>query len=81
MRTQAAASETTGRARSEMTRADGNYAPSSETIGRIEHLRGDGLPIVSAYLAVHPGPEGRKMLQRETDSLLHQIRPRRRGQE
>jgi peptide chain release factor subunit 1 len=58
-----------------MTRADVDYAPSAETIKRIEHLRGDGLPIVSIYLVVHPGAEGRKMLQSETDSLLHQIRP------
>ena len=36
------------------TRTDVDYAPSAETIKRIEHVRGDGLPIVSAYLAVHP---------------------------
>jgi hypothetical protein len=72
---QADASETTRRKRSEITSADVDYAPSAQTIERIEHLRGGGLPIVSAYLAVHPGPEGRKMLQSETDSLLHQIRP------
>jgi hypothetical protein len=72
---QADASETTRRERSETTRGDVDYTPSAETIERIEHLRGDGLPIVSAYLAVHPGPEGRKMLRSETDSLLHEIRP------
>jgi hypothetical protein len=69
------ASEATRRKRSEVTVADVDYAPSAETIERIEHLRGDGLPIVSAYLAVHPGPEGRKMLRSEADSLLHQVRP------
>jgi len=69
------ASEATRRKRSEVTVADVDYAPSAETIERIEHLRGNGLPIVSAYLAVHPGPEGRKMLRSEADSLLHQVRP------
>jgi peptide subunit release factor 1 (eRF1) len=69
------ASETTRRERSETIGANVDYAPSAETIERIEHLRGGGLPIVSVYLPVHPGPEGRKMLQSETDSLLHQIRP------
>jgi hypothetical protein len=59
----------------ERSRGDVDYAPSAETIERIEHLQGDGLLIVSAYLAVHPGPEGRKMLRSETDSLLHQVRP------
>jgi hypothetical protein len=72
---QADPSETTRRERSEAIRANVDYAPSAEAIERIEHLRGDGLPIVSAYLAVHPGPEGSKMLRSETDSLLHQIRP------
>ncbi|HEV7584291.1 MAG TPA: hypothetical protein VGO14_00785 [Solirubrobacteraceae bacterium] len=51
------------------------YAPSAETIRRIEGLRGDGLPIVSAYAPVPPGPEGRKLLSSELDSLLHRIRP------
>jgi len=72
---QTKASETTRRKRSELSRSGVDYAPSAETIERIEHLRGDGLPIVSLYLAVHPGPEGRKMLGSESDSLLHQIRP------
>jgi hypothetical protein len=72
---QADASDTKRRKRAEMSRTDVDYAPSAETIKRIEHLRGDGLPIVSAYLAVHPGPEGRKTLRSEADSLLHQIRP------
>ena len=73
---QADKSETTRRERSETVRASVDYAPSAETIERIEQLRGNGLPIVSAYLAVQPGPEGSKMLRSEADSLLHQIRPR-----
>jgi peptide chain release factor subunit 1 len=72
---QADTSETTRSKRSEISAAEVDYAPSAETIERIEHLRGDGLPIISAYLAVHPGPEGRKMLRSESDSLLHEIRP------
>jgi peptide chain release factor subunit 1 len=72
---QADASETKRRKRAEMTFAGVDYAPSAETIERIEQLHGDGLPIVSAYLVVQPGPEGRKMLRSETDSLLHQVRP------
>ncbi|HWW90173.1 MAG TPA: hypothetical protein VNY35_05260 [Solirubrobacteraceae bacterium] len=72
---QADASETTRRERSETVGANVDYAPSAETIERIEHLRGNGLPIVSAYLPVQPGPEGSKMLRSGADSLLHQIRP------
>jgi peptide chain release factor subunit 1 len=72
---QADVSGTRRRKRPEMTRTDVDYAPSAETIERIEHLRGDGLPIVSAYVPVNPGPEGRKMLRSQTDSMLHQIRP------
>jgi hypothetical protein len=63
------------RKRSEATRVEVDYAPSSETIRHIEGLRADGLPIVSAYLPVPPGPEGRRLLRSVTDSLLHQIRP------
>jgi nucleotide-binding universal stress UspA family protein len=63
------------RKRSKATQVDVDYAPSSETIRRIEGLRAGGLPIVSAYVPVAPGPEGRKHLRSETDSLLHQIRP------
>jgi peptide chain release factor subunit 1 len=55
--------------------AEVDYAPSAETIRRIEGLRGGGLPIVSAYAPVAPGPEGRKLLSSEVDSLLHQVRP------
>lgn len=69
------ATATSGRRRSEATHVAVDYAPSAETISHIEGLRADGLPIVSAYLPVPPGPEGRKLLQSETDSLLHQIRP------
>ncbi|MCW3028167.1 MAG: hypothetical protein JWN81_1378 [Solirubrobacterales bacterium] len=54
---------------------DVDYSPSLQTIRRIEELRADGLPIVSAYVPVVPGGEGRKLLRSETDSLLHQIRP------
>jgi peptide chain release factor subunit 1 len=72
---QADTSETTRSKRSEISSVEVDYAPSAETIERIEHLRGDGLLVVSAYLAVQPGPEGRKMLRSESDSLLHQIRP------
>jgi peptide chain release factor subunit 1 len=54
---------------------DVDYAPSAETIRRIEGLHAHGLPIVSMYVPVPPGPEGRKLLSSEIDSLLHQIRP------
>ena len=72
---QADASETKRRKRVEKELSEVDYAPSAKTIERIEHLHADGLPIVSAYLPVRPGPEGRKLLRSETDSLLHQIRP------
>jgi peptide chain release factor subunit 1 len=75
------ATATSGRKRSQATKVEVDYAPSSETIRHIEGLRADGLPIVSAYLPVPPGPEGRKLLQSEADSLLHQIRPLANDQE
>ncbi|HEY2397729.1 MAG TPA: hypothetical protein VGH78_01945 [Solirubrobacteraceae bacterium] len=62
------------RRRSE-TDVEVDYAPSAATIERIERLRAEGLPIVSLYAPVPPGPEGRKLLSSEIDSLLHQIRP------
>jgi hypothetical protein len=52
-----------------------DYAPSAATIEGIERFHADHLPVVSAYLAVPPGPEGRRKLRSEADSLLHQIRP------
>jgi peptide chain release factor subunit 1 len=52
-----------------------DYAPSAGTIERIERMRADGLPIVSAYAQVPPGPEGRRLLSSEIDSLLHEVRP------
>jgi hypothetical protein len=63
------------RSRSQAAELDVDYAPSAEKIRRIEGLRADGLPIVSAYLPVPPGPDGRRLLHSETDSLLHRIRP------
>jgi peptide chain release factor subunit 1 len=68
-------STATRRRRSEATHTEVDFTPSLARIQRIEGMRADGLPIVSACLPVPPGPEGRKLLRSETDSLLHQIRP------
>ena len=48
--------------------------PSARTLDRIERLHGEGLPVVSVYLAVHPGPDARRTLRTKADSLLHRVR-------
>ncbi|HWX95688.1 MAG TPA: hypothetical protein VNZ01_02465, partial [Solirubrobacteraceae bacterium] len=75
------ATTTAGGTRFDASEVDVDYAPSWETIRRIGGLRGDGLPIVSAYVPVQPGPEGRKLAGSETDSLLHTVRPLANGRE
>ncbi len=48
--------------------------PSARTLDRLARLHGEGLPVVSVYLAVYPGPDGRRALRTKADSLLHRIR-------
>jgi hypothetical protein len=48
--------------------------PSASTLDRIARVHGERLRVVSVYLAVHPGPDGRQALRTKTDSLLHQVR-------
>ena len=48
--------------------------PSARTLDRIARLHSEGLPLVSVYLAVHPGPDGQRALRTKADSLLHRIR-------
>lgn len=48
--------------------------PSARTLDRIKRLHGEGLPVVSVYLAVHPGPDARRTLRAKADSLLHRVR-------
>jgi hypothetical protein len=48
--------------------------PSARTLDRIARLHGEELPVVSAYLAVDPGPDARRTLRTKADSLLHRIR-------
>ncbi|HEY2653110.1 MAG TPA: hypothetical protein VGI50_14380 [Solirubrobacteraceae bacterium] len=48
--------------------------PSARTLDRIARLDGDGLPVVSVYLAMGPGPDARRTLRARADSLLHRIR-------
>jgi hypothetical protein len=67
--------ETTRVKSSRLHEIEVDYAPSAETIGRLEAFRSTGAPVVSAYVTVEPGPEGRRKVRSETDSLLHQIRP------
>jgi hypothetical protein len=71
----ARASDTVHRKRSGISGVFVNRAPSAATIDRLRAFQGRGLPTVTAYVAVAPGPEGRAMARSETDSLLHRIRP------
>jgi peptide chain release factor subunit 1 len=69
------ATDAARRKRSKPARTAIDYAPSGETIEAIERFRADGLPVVSAYVPVHPGPEGRRKARSVIDSLLHRVRP------
>ena len=42
-------------------------------LDRLAHRDGDGLPVVSVYLAVTGGPDARRALRTKADSLLHEI--------
>ncbi|HEY2652230.1 MAG TPA: hypothetical protein VGI50_09940, partial [Solirubrobacteraceae bacterium] len=61
------------RDRSEQEEVRAELVPSARTLDRIARLDGDGLPVVSVYLAMRPGPEARRMLRTSADSLLHRI--------
>jgi peptide chain release factor subunit 1 len=69
------ATDAARRRRSELAQTAIDHAPSAETIERIEQFRPDGLPVLSAYVPVPPGPEGRKQARSTMDSLLHRVRP------
>lgn len=46
----------------------------AQTIDRIARFHGGGLPVVSIYLAIAPGPAGRRAVPTEAHSLIHEIR-------
>jgi peptide chain release factor subunit 1 len=46
---------------------------SAGTIDRITRFHGEGLPVVSAYLAVSPGRDARRVIRAKADSLLHRV--------
>lgn len=48
--------------------------PSARTLDRITRFDGDGLPVVSVYLAVTGGPDAPRAIPTKADSLLHRIR-------
>jgi hypothetical protein len=55
--------------------------PSAHTLDphkldRIARVHGEGLRVVSVYLAVHPGPDGRRALRTKTGSRLRRVRSR-----
>jgi peptide chain release factor subunit 1 len=54
--------------------ADADRLLGTETIDRIAHFDGGGLPIVSIYLTVPPGPDAQASAVTKADSLLHEIR-------
>jgi peptide chain release factor subunit 1 len=48
---------------------------TEEQVRRILGLRGDGIPILSLYAQVPPGPPGSRELRSRVDSLVSEIRP------
>lgn len=58
----------------EIAIADADRLLGTETIDRIAHFGGGGLPIVSIYLTVPPGPDAHASATTKADSLLHGIR-------
>jgi hypothetical protein len=56
--------------------ADADRLLGAETIDRIAHFDSGGLPIVSMYLTVPPGPDAHASARTKADSLLHEIRGR-----
>lgn len=54
--------------------ADADRLLGTESIDRIAQLDGGGLPIVSMYLTVPPGPDAHASAKTKGDSLLHEIR-------
>jgi hypothetical protein len=54
--------------------ADADRLLGTETIDRIAHFDSGGLPIVSTYLTVPPGPDAHASAKTKADSLLHEIR-------
>ena len=51
-----------------------DLVPSARTLDRIARFDGEGLPVVSVYLAVTAGPDARRAIRTKADSLLHRIR-------
>jgi peptide chain release factor subunit 1 len=60
--------------RSEQEEMRTELVPSARSLDRIARLDGGGLPVVSAYLSMRPGPDARRTLHTRADSLLHRIR-------
>jgi peptide chain release factor subunit 1 len=54
--------------------ADADRLLGTESIDRIAQFDGGGLPIVSIYLTVPPGPDAHASAKTKGDSLLHEIR-------
>jgi peptide chain release factor subunit 1 len=54
--------------------ADADRLLGTETIDRITQFDGGGLPIVSIYLTVPPGPDAHASAKTKGASLLHEIR-------
>ena len=56
-----------------------DLVPSARTLDRIARFDGEGLPVVSVYLAVTGGPDARRAIRTKADSLLHRDPLSRRG--
>ncbi len=54
--------------------ADADRLLGTESIDRIAQFDGGGLPIVSIFLTVPPGPDAHASAKTKGDSLLHEIR-------
>ena len=48
---------------------------TAETVSSIRTFDGGGLPVVSLYARVNPGPDGQREVRTRVSSLLDEIRP------
>jgi peptide chain release factor subunit 1 len=52
---------------------------TAETVSSIRTFDGGGLPVVSLYVRVDPGPDGQREVRTRVSSLLDRIRPLAKG--
>ena len=52
---------------------------TAETVSSIRTFDGGGMPVVSLYVRVNPGPDGQREVRTRVSSLLDRIRPLAKG--